>query len=270
VFAAISHGCSAGLHRQVMIDVFWKRIRRKGNAFNIKKLGSLGMDLAALSHFYEVPWNRPAIGLHDEDVAMLLDLTGFDLRGVGRSHEALQLMESALEKHIVLKHMRESARVARNISELMLILGDLNNSLKYAFKSLSFAEQGSEVFWIIHSVSIIADVLFQLGKWQEARQLFIRAEEIAELGNMKLYLCEYLLEAGRLYEAEGKKEKSEQHFKNAANLVKEMGYWRREKDVEQWLDKKGVLKKTYESPKSNKSTDEIIKEIRHSGYFTKE
>lgn len=57
LFAAIAHGCQAGLHQEVLVEVYWKRVARGNEAFIVKKLGAFGSFLAALSHFFEVPWS---------------------------------------------------------------------------------------------------------------------------------------------------------------------------------------------------------------------
>ncbi|HLP60038.1 MAG TPA: hypothetical protein VK186_14450, partial [Candidatus Deferrimicrobium sp.] len=58
------------------------------------------------------------------------------------------------------------------------------------------------------------------------------AREIAELGHMKLHLCDYHLEAGRLCEAEGKSDEAGGHFREAKAIVEETGYGRRKKEKE--------------------------------------
>jgi hypothetical protein len=62
LFAAVAHGCSAGLHQEALDDVYWKRICRGEEAFINNKLGAFGSDLAMLSHFFEKPWTHPAPG----------------------------------------------------------------------------------------------------------------------------------------------------------------------------------------------------------------
>ncbi|HLP47026.1 MAG TPA: tetratricopeptide repeat protein [Candidatus Kapabacteria bacterium] len=58
------------------------------------------------------------------------------------------------------------------------------------------------------------------------------AREIAELGHMELHLCDYHLEAGRLCEAQGKKDEAKEHFRDAKKLIAETGYGRRKKEKE--------------------------------------
>jgi len=59
------------------------------------------------------------------------------------------------------------------------------------------------------------------------------AREIAERGEMKLFLADYHLEAGRLALAEGKREKANEHLEAAAKMIEQMGYGRRKPEVEE-------------------------------------
>ncbi len=129
LFAAVAHGCRAGLHQETMVDVFWKRIRRGNKGYIFKKLGAFGADLAALSHFFEVTWSRPAQGLTDVWKSWVLGEAAFDLRALGRLMEATQPMQAALEAHIVQKNWKESALDASNLSELKLTLGDVSQAV---------------------------------------------------------------------------------------------------------------------------------------------
>ncbi|MCP4154240.1 MAG: hypothetical protein GY757_41330, partial [bacterium] len=42
LFAAVVHGCRAGMHQEALKDVFWKRIYRGEENFLVKKLGAFG------------------------------------------------------------------------------------------------------------------------------------------------------------------------------------------------------------------------------------
>jgi tetratricopeptide (TPR) repeat protein len=64
--------------------------------------------------------------------------------------------------------------------------------------------------------------------WDDLKE----AEEIAEMGGMKLHLCDYHLEAGRLCAAQGKDKEAKDHFRIAKEMIEETGYHRRDKEVE--------------------------------------
>jgi len=53
------------------------------------------------------------------------------------------------------------------------------------------------------------------------------AREIAERGEMKLFLADDHLEASKLQMASGKKEKAKEHLEAAAKMIEEMDYGRR-------------------------------------------
>jgi hypothetical protein len=52
------------------------------------------------------------------------------------------------------------------------------------------------------------------------------------MGGMKLFLCDYHLEAARLCAAEGKDKEADQHFQVAKEMIEETGYLRRKNEVE--------------------------------------
>ena len=72
--------------------------------------------------------------------------------------------------------------------------------------------------------------------WQDFPQAWNdlnEAQEIALRGEIKLYLADCHLEACRLYVAEGKREDARQHLNTAKTMIDEMGYHRRDKEVEE-------------------------------------
>jgi tetratricopeptide (TPR) repeat protein len=360
LFAAITHGCRSGLYQEALVEVFWKRIRRKNQGYNVHKLGAFGADLAALSHFFEIPWSQPSNQLTDSDKALLLSWTAFDLRAVGRLQEAIQPMKAGLDAFVKKEDWKQSSTAASNLSELLLTLGEVNQAVAYARQSVTHADRSGEGGEKIVRRTTLADALHQAGQRKEAekwfreaeemqkksqpgypylysvqgfrfcdlllglgkykevmkraektlewvtkagwlldisldnlslgrawmmqtvkegsgdfhramdylnravaglreagnqdelpRGLFARAEcyrlqnqfsnaredlneaqEIAELGTMKLHLVDYHLEARRACEAEGKKQEAEGHFLKAEEMIEETGYYRRKEEAE--------------------------------------
>jgi tetratricopeptide (TPR) repeat protein len=64
--------------------------------------------------------------------------------------------------------------------------------------------------------------------WDDLKE----AQEIATLGDMKLFLVDYHLEAGRLRRAEKKDTDAVRHFETARKMIAETGYRRRDREVE--------------------------------------
>ncbi len=77
-----------------------------------------------------------------------------------------------------------------------------------------------------------AECYRHIKEFSKARADLNEAEEIAELGGMKLHLCDLHLEAGRLCLAEENEEQAEKHFSMAKKMIEETGYHRRDKEVE--------------------------------------
>ncbi len=68
-------------------------------------------------------------------------------------------------------------------------------------------------------------------KFDEAWHDLGEAEEIAERGEMRLFLADCALEAARLHLAEGKTEAARERWKLGKGLVEEMSYHRRDQEV---------------------------------------
>ncbi|MCP5104339.1 MAG: TIR domain-containing protein, partial [bacterium] len=362
LFAAVAHGCKAGLHQEVMDDVYWKRISREQEGYTVHKVGAFGADLAAVSHFFDVPWSRPAAGLIDLFKMGVLSWVAFSLQALGRLREAVQPMKASIDNAIQQKSWENAASGTGRFSELLLTLGDVPQAMAYARESVIHSDRSGDEFQMVLNRCTLADVLHQSGavteaeKWfreaeekQKKRQLenpflysfwgyqfwdlllensaqgttkdvieraekaieiakenrwlldvalgkltlgrawmkqaltgakeksenfsramdFLRqaveglreagaqefllrgllaraecyrhinsypkawedlneAKEIALLGNMKLFLCDYHLEAGKLCKEEGKNKDAEEHFEKARELIQETGYKRRE------------------------------------------
>ncbi|MGB3460217.1 MAG: TIR domain-containing protein [Halobacteriota archaeon] len=208
LYAAVAHGCQAGRYQEAMEDVFLRRIRRRGEAFNIKKLGAFGADLVAISGFFDSLWDKPVAGLTEADKAFILNEAGFDLRALGRLKEAAQPMKAALEMYIAQEDWRKAAIVAGNLSELYLTIGDIALALEYANQSIDLADRSGDAFQRMDKRTAMADALHQAGRQSEAEYLFRKAEEMQKDRQPKPTMyslpgfryCDLLLSQGKYQE----------------------------------------------------------------------
>ena len=178
LYAAVVHGCQAGRHQEAEYDVYYLRIQRGEEAFNTKKLGAIGAELAALSGFFDPPWRRPVAGLRESSKAYVLTEAGFDLRALGRLAEATQALQAALETDIARRDWKSAAADAGNLSELYLTLGDLAQALAYARQSVDLADRSGDAFERMTDRTTLADALHQAGHLSEAEAAFREAEEM--------------------------------------------------------------------------------------------
>ncbi|MCP4699684.1 MAG: hypothetical protein GY862_22965 [Gammaproteobacteria bacterium] len=176
LFMAVGHGCRAGLHQEALDEVFWPRIQRKNEFFSTKKLGAFGADLAALAGFFEQPWERPAVGLMEEDKAVVLNRAGFRLRALGRLREATQPIRAGMEASVSQEDWKGAAQDAGNLSELWLTLGEVNRAVTHGRESVRFADRSGDDFQKESKRTTLADALHQAGELAQAEALFREAE----------------------------------------------------------------------------------------------
>jgi len=176
LYVAVAHGCEAGRYQKALDEVFLYRIRRRDEAFNIRKFGAFGTDLAALSGFFDQPWSQPVAELTEASQGFILNETGFDLRALGRLAEAAQPMHSALETYVAEEEWKKAAMVANNLSELYLTMGNVPSALDYARQSLEYAYRSGDDDQRMGKRTTLADALHQTGCQSEAEAAFVDAE----------------------------------------------------------------------------------------------
>ena len=213
LFAAVAHGCQAGRHQEALDKVYYGRIKRAGEAFSTKKLGAFGAGLAALSGFFDPPWNRPVAGLSKAAKGFVLSEAGFELRALGRLAEAIQPMQAGLEAAIAPEDWKNAAIRAGNLSEVYLTLGDTAQAVQFAEKSVDFAERSGDEFQRMGKRATLADALHQAGRLAEAEVLFQKAEEMQKkeqpnrpfLYSLRGFqYCDLLLDQGKHQEVQNR------------------------------------------------------------------
>ncbi len=178
LFAAVAHGCAAGRHQEGLDEVYWRRICQGDEFYCIKKLGAFGADLAAMSGFFDPPWCTPVPGLTEADKHFVLSAAGFDLRALGRLAEAVEPMQAALDAAIRSEDWKNAAIQAGNLSQLLLVQGELAQAAEVARQSVGLADRSGDTFLRLASRTNLADVLHQAGDGAAAGALFAEAEKM--------------------------------------------------------------------------------------------
>ena len=213
LYAAVNHGCAAGRHQEALDEVYYERIVRGKEFFSTSKLGAFGAELSALTSFFDAPWQQPVAALTDNEKSFVLTTAGFCLRALGRLTEAVQPMQAGLDAYLSLKHWRNAATAASNLSELYLVIGDLRKALEYAEQSVQLADKSGSDFWRMGSRTTLAEALHQEGRVSEADAAFRAAEQIQKEGQPEFPLlysvqgfryCELLLEQGKYEEVQSR------------------------------------------------------------------
>jgi tetratricopeptide (TPR) repeat protein len=213
LYAAVAHGCEASRHQEAFDEVYVKRICRGQEAFSIKKLGAIGVDLVALNSFFDSPWQQPVSALTDAAKASVLVVAGFCLRALGQLTEAVQPMQAGLESELLLEFWESAAAAAGNLSECYLTIGDLQKALDYAAQSIELADKYRGSFQRILNRAAMADALHQAGRLLEAENVFCEAEQIHKeqepafplLSSFQGFLyCDLLIDQGKYQEVQSR------------------------------------------------------------------
>jgi tetratricopeptide (TPR) repeat protein len=206
LFAAVVHGCLAGKRQEARRDILMNRIQRRNEYFATKKLGAFGSEVAALSAFFEPPWERLAPGLSAYEEALVVGQAGTRLRALGRLPEATRLMRLSLTMAIAQQDWTNAGARASNLSELLHSQGDLRDALAQAEAGVDLADKGSNAFWRMVSRTKVAAALHALGRREKAAALFDEAERTQQeqdplhprLHSLQGFqYCDLLLDEGR-------------------------------------------------------------------------
>jgi tetratricopeptide (TPR) repeat protein len=206
LYAAVAHGCHAGRYQDVLDGVYMRRIQRRNEFFNTKKLGAFGAELVIISGFFDSLWDKPVAGLTEDAKPFVLNKAGFDLRALGRLKEAVQPFQASLEILMVQEDWKEASIRASNLSQLYRTIGDIALALRYANRSVDLADKSGYAFERMVNRTALADALHQAGRQSEAESLFHEAEEIQKdrqpeyppmYSLQGFYYCDLLLSQGK-------------------------------------------------------------------------
>ena len=208
LFRSVVHGCRAGLHEQVLLDVYQPRIQRAPDAYNSRKLGGAEVELAVLPAFFDAPWTSPVSGLQADAKSYVLNEAGNVLKSTGRVADAAAPLLAAIEIDSRTKNWAAATTSAANLDDVYLTLGRLHEALSYTRQSRRWASpnRADVPALVLDARAREGRVLHQLGRLADARRAFGQAEEwLPELdpGHPVLYstlgyaYCDLLLDDGR-------------------------------------------------------------------------
>jgi tetratricopeptide (TPR) repeat protein len=87
--------------------------------------------------------------------------------------------------------------------------------------------------YVVRALLVRAGLLRLTNEFSEAWIDLAEAKEISDRAGMKLFVADYHLESARLLLAQGNAESAREHLSRAKQMVKEMGYGRRKREVEE-------------------------------------
>lgn len=206
LYAAVVHGCRAGMGQEARREVLQERIQRGDAYFNIRKLGAISSEVAVYAAFFDPPWEQLASGLTEPDQAWVLGCAGFGLRALGRLHEAAGLMRMGLERCVAQESWEQAAVSASNLSELLQARGELREALGLAVKSVQLADESGNAFRPMLNRTTLAAVQHAMGLREQAAMEFEEAERMQKerqpsfpqlYSHQGFRYCDLLLDQGR-------------------------------------------------------------------------
>jgi tetratricopeptide (TPR) repeat protein len=159
-----------------MVKIFRGRILREVENYSWKLLGLFESDLAALVDFFKTPWREPVDTINKFDRHFVLAIAGFHLTAMGRATEALQPTQSSLEAFTREGEWQACGVVSKNLSELHLLLGDIERALQHAQNAVEFATRHGDTLQMLDSQSCLANAQHHAGRLNEAETLFRQIE----------------------------------------------------------------------------------------------
>jgi tetratricopeptide (TPR) repeat protein len=166
------------LQQEARDKVYRDRIQRGPEEYSTKKLGAFGFNLVAVACFFETPWSRVSPAFNEVEQAWLLNAAAFRLRALGRLTEALEPMRAGLEIRIKLERWKAAALSAGNLSELSLMLGDVDGAVRDAEQAVTYADLSGNAFNQKTRRARVADAMHQAGRWAEAEMRFREVEAL--------------------------------------------------------------------------------------------
>jgi tetratricopeptide (TPR) repeat protein len=209
LYAAVVHGCLAGMSGKVLDEIYWKRIKRGNVHFNSKKLGAFGSEIVVLSAFFDPPWERLAPGLSELDQAFVLSTAGFALRSLGRLSDAARLMRSSLEQGVAQEDWENAATRASNFSDVLHALGELDEARVHARTGVQLADRSGNAFLTRNFRTTLAMIQHEMGHQSKAAAKFEEAERMQQedqpatpllYSRGGFHYCGLLLDQGRIDE----------------------------------------------------------------------
>jgi len=181
LYRAVVHGCLAGEYQKTLDDVYFERICRGKEAYSTHKLGAYAHDLTAISAFSPGGWEKPvSSGLSQADQAWLLAQASFCLMSLGRLAEAVGPRWADMKISEKLEDWKGAAVTARNLTDLLLPIGQLREAENAARRAIDFADRTDDLFSQMSSRAKLATTLHRQGGLQEAFRHFEEAEKIQQ------------------------------------------------------------------------------------------
>jgi len=138
LFAAIPHGCCAGLHLDAFWHVYFMRIQQGPRQFASTYIGARGALIGSLSSFFAHCWSTPHQNLGPIEQRFVLGQAAGILRAAGR-------MQNALEAVLAAVHHFPQELAPDDLADALGMMSDMNLTLGKVTAALCHAREAAGV-----------------------------------------------------------------------------------------------------------------------------
>ncbi len=215
LYTAVAHGCMADRHLEVWNKVYELRIQRRGGPdekefYSTYVLGTFGNEIAALSNFFSLGWDKLVEGLGPSAGPQIMRTTGVCLRALGRFSDAVKVLTRAFDQNKEKQNWEEAAVDAGILMHSYLLMGKIIDAKNCIEHGVHLADKGGDELEKIRKRIELAWVLFKMGDMISAEELFKEAWEMEKADLMEqdvkysysvFRYCEFLLSKEHYEEA---------------------------------------------------------------------
>ncbi|ESZ64761.1 hypothetical protein [Mesorhizobium sp. L103C131B0] len=211
LFVAINHGCKAGRYKEALRSIYIDRIQRgRTTYYSTKRFGIPTQHLSALYCFFDEERRSVRSELDGADRIYVLLEVAYEMRALGRLHDAIPILLQALDEGVRMDRIRECAATTDVLAETYLHIGEIASALSFARETVAFAKRCKRDFELMYSHCALANVQHFAGDMSGARLSFEEAEKVQarrQSGSPRLkslngaQFCDYLISIGSVEEA---------------------------------------------------------------------
>jgi serine/threonine protein kinase/tetratricopeptide (TPR) repeat protein len=194
LFSAVICGCHAGLFREALDEVYIRRIQRGNTYFAANLLGTTGLLLSVLVHFFEDGrWGSPAEtavegqSLTTEDQLFILMQSALYLtatRGMGAPEARICYERAEPLCHSLVRPLLLYVALIGQWRDT-LVTDKLSAAMQIAERVYSLAQEQNEPALMIGAYRALASTLFYLGDFEASGQYAMRGVQIWRSGRVQ-------------------------------------------------------------------------------------
>jgi tetratricopeptide (TPR) repeat protein len=178
LFAAVAHGCKAGLHEQVLVQIYRSRLMRGDVRYASSKLAAFGPLLGALAHFFErADWRCPVHCLSKSDRMYVLNQAALCL-SVTKGYpatEAKQAYKLACQEAEEIDSIPDHFLALRGLWRCSQVAADYKAAWLSASKLAEWCDTTRNPIHVAEANFALGATEFYLGHFRVAREHLERA-----------------------------------------------------------------------------------------------